>query len=258
MRRPDSVRIVSLNTWKCDGPYSRRLQLMADGLLGLRPDVVLLQEVFASEDGRHDTAARIAETLSLTCFRAPSRTKIRAVEGDAVASSCGLAILSRFPFLQQRVLDLPKSVDDGERIAQFAQLLVQDRPFWVVNLHLTHLESESFLRRDQIDSILNSSQGLAGDEAIVIGGDFNAPIDSLELMPLFDSPLRLLDCFQGLPKCTHWTNLGQSLDIDHVLVGGDPSWKVRSASTAMAGCANDRSEAASDHAALVVDLSLVD
>lgn len=258
MRTPESVRLVSLNTWKCDGPYSRRLQLMADGLLGLRPDVVLLQEVFASEDGRHDTAARIAEALSLTCFRAPSRTKIRSVEGDAVASSCGLAILSRFPFLQQHVLDLPTSLDDGDRIAQFAQLLVQDRPFWVVNLHLTHLEGELCLRRDQIDSIVNSSQRLAGDESIVIGGDFNAPIDSLELMPLFDSRLGFLDCFQGLPKRTHWTDLGQSLDIDHVLVGGAPSWKVRSASTTMCGCTNGRSETASDHAALVVDLSLVD
>jgi endonuclease/exonuclease/phosphatase family metal-dependent hydrolase len=49
------MRIVSLNTWKKEGDYSRRLPLMRDGLAAMAPDVVCLQECFFA-DG-FDTAA---------------------------------------------------------------------------------------------------------------------------------------------------------------------------------------------------------
>ena len=54
------MRIVTLNTWKNEGEYERRLDLMAVGLGDLRADVVCLQECFVG--GGSDTDARLPGT----------------------------------------------------------------------------------------------------------------------------------------------------------------------------------------------------
>jgi endonuclease/exonuclease/phosphatase family metal-dependent hydrolase len=77
------MRIVSLNTWKCDGPYRQRLGLMAEELAALAPDVLLLQEVFATEDGHADTAAFLAQALAMHVIVSPARRKHRLFEGQS-------------------------------------------------------------------------------------------------------------------------------------------------------------------------------
>ncbi|MEK9722971.1 MAG: hypothetical protein VW405_05730 [Rhodospirillaceae bacterium] len=58
------ITAVTLNTWKCDSDYVARLPLMASALADTRPDLVLLQGVFATVDGRHDTAMFLARELN--------------------------------------------------------------------------------------------------------------------------------------------------------------------------------------------------
>ena len=70
------MRIVTLNTWKNEGEYERRLDLMAVGLGDLRADVVCLQECFVG--GGSDTAARLAAALGMRAYPAPARRKLRA------------------------------------------------------------------------------------------------------------------------------------------------------------------------------------
>jgi endonuclease/exonuclease/phosphatase family metal-dependent hydrolase len=252
------MRIVSLNTWKCDGVYARRLPQMIEGIGRLQPDIVLLQEVFATDDGRYDTAGSMAEALSLDCVRAPSRYKTRQVDGRPFPSSCGQAVLTRLPVLERHIVDLPMLLEDGERIAQLVKLSFHGQIFWVGNLHLTHLGGAFSLRRHQLTSFLNAVQRFAKDEPIVISGDFNASIDSPDLAPLRDARFGLVNCFHGLAKYTHCTADGQLTDIDHLLVGRRGAWEVAAASTAMHIGTEDLSENASDHAALVVDLNLID
>jgi endonuclease/exonuclease/phosphatase family metal-dependent hydrolase len=77
------MRVVTLNTWKNEGDYLRRLPLMRDGLAAMAPDVVCLQECFVAEG--FDTAARLAAELGLDLHPAPARAKPRrpAISEDA-------------------------------------------------------------------------------------------------------------------------------------------------------------------------------
>jgi endonuclease/exonuclease/phosphatase family metal-dependent hydrolase len=45
-----TLRLVTINTWKCDGAYHRRLDHLERSLRRLRPDVICCQGVFQSPD----------------------------------------------------------------------------------------------------------------------------------------------------------------------------------------------------------------
>ena len=62
------LRIVSLNAWKNDGDFPARVALIAEGLARLNPDVVCLQECFATEDGEVDVAHDLAAALGLVLY----------------------------------------------------------------------------------------------------------------------------------------------------------------------------------------------
>ena len=83
------MRILTLNTWKCDGAYRPRLQAMAQGLAALAPDVILLQEVFATEDDRADTAGYLAQALSMWATRAPAPSGTKTGEWIHGRRGCG-------------------------------------------------------------------------------------------------------------------------------------------------------------------------
>ncbi|MFZ3007435.1 MAG: endonuclease/exonuclease/phosphatase family protein [Phenylobacterium sp.] len=164
------MRIVTLNTWKNEGDYRRRLRLMGDGLRDMAPDIVCLQECFAA-DG-FDTADRLAFELGLVPHQAPSRRKIRTHQGRGLDSTSGLAILARAQGVADR-LDLASHPADGERIAQRLDLEVEGRPLRILNLHLTHLRRADALRAQQLAQALAwAGEGLAG--GLVVAGDLNA------------------------------------------------------------------------------------
>ena len=50
------MRLVSLNTWKAEGDYPKRVRAMADGLASLSADVIALQEDLRTSDGLTHTA----------------------------------------------------------------------------------------------------------------------------------------------------------------------------------------------------------
>lgn len=116
------IRLVTLNSWKCDGAYRLRVQAMATQLRRLAPDVVAIQESFASLDGQHDTARTLAQVLGMHWVLAPARRKHRVCEGLTLDSYSGLAVLSKWPFTRHAVLPLPSEPADGERIAVLCQL----------------------------------------------------------------------------------------------------------------------------------------
>ena len=115
------MRIVTLNTWKNEGDYARRLGLMARGLQALGPDVVCLQECFAAQG--FDTACALGKALGLFVAAQPARSKIRPHAGRPTLSTSGLAILSRSSPAAAQRLDLVTPAGDLR----------------LLNLHLTHL-----------------------------------------------------------------------------------------------------------------------
>jgi endonuclease/exonuclease/phosphatase family metal-dependent hydrolase len=174
------VRIVTLNTWKNDGDYTRRLPLMRDGLKAMAPDVVCLQECFAAEG--FDTAAWLAVELGLQLHAAPARVKPRRHDGRDLFSSSGLAILAHGQAVSARHA-LSSHSADGERIAQSLDLVIDGRPLRVLNLHLTHLRGAAELRATQLTEALAwACSGLDG--GLVVAGDLNATATDPALAPL--------------------------------------------------------------------------
>lgn len=238
------MRIVTLNTWKNEGDYPRRLRLMRDGLTALAPDAVCLQECFAA-DG-FDTAGWLAVELDLIAHTAPARRKVRAHDGHQLDSTSGLAILVRAPAVAAQC-DLPGHPADGERIAQRLDLTVDGRSLRLLNLHLTHLRGASDLRALQLAQALAwAENGLTG--GLVVAGDLNATATDVALAPLALSPR---------PGTLQGARVGNApprlAAIDHCLLLRPGGWR---AAAAFRGLETPDAEGwyPSDHAAVGIDL----
>jgi len=180
-----SLIIATLNTWKCDGRYRDRLAWMADGLLALRPDIVLLQEAFLCNEFGLDTARHLADHLSLKVARLPGREKARMFEGQRRRSFSDLAILHRMRPLAKARLPLPQHKDDPDRQAQRVDFEWQGIPLAITNVHLTHRRGEDGDRAREQQVLASTefchplSQGIA-----LLGGDFNAAPSSAAMRNL--------------------------------------------------------------------------
>jgi len=184
------LRIVTLNSWKCDGAYEARLDAMASGLAELRADVICLQECFATlpraarehcNDAMlsSDTASTLAHRLDMDLYAAPARRKQRMHTNTSLLSTSGLAILTRLNAGEMETLALPTDSRDGERIAQSLILHDTELGLRVVNTHLTHLRDAGSKRAAQIEALLNRWCN-PGTEPVVIAGDLNAPLSAPE------------------------------------------------------------------------------
>ena len=241
------MRIVTLNTWKNEGPYLRRLDLMARGLAALAPDVVCLQECFAGA-GR-DTAAHLASALGLNRHARPARAKPRRHEGAMVASTSGLAMLSRLPAIAESACALASDPADGERLAQRLDLAVAGRRLRILNLHLTHLSGpdSARLRTRQLAAALCwAGEDLAA--GLVVAGDLNAGAA--------DPTLAALKAQVGFEAATF---LGPRADrsgpaIDHLVLQEPGGWGVACRFRAL-DKVDPEGWLPSDHAAVVVDLT---
>jgi endonuclease/exonuclease/phosphatase family metal-dependent hydrolase len=239
-----ALRIVTLNTWKNDGDYGRRLPLMRDGLAALAPDVICLQECFAA--GRADTAAWLADALGLELHAAPARAKPRWHEGRACPSTSGLAILVRGAAASARH-PLPGHPADGERIAQRLDLVREDRPLRILNLHLTHLRDAPGLRARQLAEALDWARAdLAG--GLVVAGDLNATATDPALAPLALAPRPAT-----LQGARVGSEIAQAMAIDHCALVRAGPWRE---GEALRGCDTPDPEGwfPSDHAAIGVTL----
>ena len=250
------LRLVTLNTWKCDGHYAQRLQAMATQLKALAPDVVALQESFASANGQHDTARHLAQALGMERVLAPARQKRRECDGQAMDSSSGLAVLSRWPITRHEVLALPATPDDGERLALLCQLDTPHRPLTVASIHLTHLPQAHALRQTQLRSVMQHPWLHLPDQAAVVCGDFNANLQAEECRG-FVAPLGEWLDVAGMAGLTHKvtcpTPEGGGLDLDHVLSRADAPVRWHSAQLALNQPDPASGVMPSDHLAVCVD-----
>ncbi len=192
------LRILTLNTWKCDGAYRARLawlltELGSTNANPLRPDVLALQEVFQTNTA--DTAHTLADALGMQAQIAPARHKIRLFEENSTDSASGLAVLSRFSAARQTVRMLPMDERDGERLAQYVSLIVDEKSVLLINTHLTHLRGASALRQAQLAALLEPLEvpdesgiqfGGQTYQAVFLCGDFNAGAQSPEIQFLLN------------------------------------------------------------------------
>lgn len=219
---PHRLSVVSLNTWKGEAAYRRRLALMARELAALNPDLVLLQEAFAAPALGLSTAEALAEHLDLHAIAPTARAKPRTVEGETVPSTSGLALLSRWPLDRYEVLELPKDAADGDRQALIARLSTAKGDLVVVNTHLSHLEQADHLRLAQLQAIMSHLETLPDRPAVLLGGDLNCPPGGPCLAWLAAHPdrpaLDLMAGAPGQPFATHRDLPAESGRIDHLLL----------------------------------------
>jgi endonuclease/exonuclease/phosphatase family metal-dependent hydrolase len=216
------VKVVTFNTWKCDGDYVARVEAMAQQMMGLEADIYALQESFASVDGTTDTAKFLALHLGMHLHLAPSRRKPRWFQEEWVDSFSSLAVLTRFPILSANVVELPSTAADGGRVAELCALEIGGRSVLLTNVHLSHLPHAegAALRTEQLSALLNGIAQMPRHDLALVCGDFNASLDSSEFSPFMEAPWALVDAYAqagGAKKITCRTPEGQDLNLDHIL-----------------------------------------
>ncbi len=170
----DALRIITLNTGKCDGQYGDRVRWLAEEASDLRPDIFACQEVFREETGGLDTFSTLQKHLQMDGAWAPARYKQRTSEGREVTGWSGMALYSTRPWTYVDVLDLPADSLDGDRVAQVGLLELDRFSIVVANVHLTHLRDADELRRRQIECVLQHPLMQMKQAMRVICGDFNS------------------------------------------------------------------------------------
>ncbi len=215
------MRVITINTWKNEGNYLKRLDLLIRQLSTLDADVILMQECFQAVNGAFDTSANIARTLGLECAFTPARLKTRKHKGQLIESYSGLAILSKHPIAQHHSIELPSNKEDGGRRAQIIELSAYSKKFLFINIHLSHLKNSADLRTDQLTYIINHVVIKKNDEHFrIIGGDYNTTLSSPELLGFLKKPYMLKDSFenQQLKQDDILLNPHVKRCIDHLLM----------------------------------------
>ncbi|SEN60232.1 Metal-dependent hydrolase, endonuclease/exonuclease/phosphatase family [Mucilaginibacter gossypiicola] len=191
----ENVKIITINTWKCDGEYRVRMGLLAKQLEQLNPHVVACQECFYSEEGNADTLKFLANELNMNYVFLPGRSKKRMFEGRMVKSTSGLGILSVYPLNENISFDLPVVAEDNDRKAFRVNVnLPSGKTLTVTTTHLTHLGQQKGLRKAQAEALASFVIEEAPDPYHIICGDFNATPDS-EAVMAFRELAKAVDCY---------------------------------------------------------------
>ena len=170
--------VVTINTWKCEGEYERRISALSRHLSVLNPDIILLQEVFVAPEAEMDTIKLLARRLpDHHCMPIVARPKIRNFEGRELFSLSGLAIISRGERLYSRTIQLPDVPEDRDRVAQLVKMRLHGIDLQIVNLHLCNVRGANETRAIQLQTIIDELE----PGPVLMGGDFNSRPDSLPM-----------------------------------------------------------------------------
>ena len=253
-------RIVTYNTWKCEGLYRDRLDWMGQGLQALAPDILCLQEAFDCPERGVDTARHLSDLLGMGAEVLLARRKSRQFEQDCRISRSNLAILSKRQTSRGQDIKLPEHEEDRDRWAM--QVTVSVRPglrLRIINTHLSHLKGEAgtALRRAQAERLSHLCQA-DETETVVLCGDFNDQWESPSL-----APLRQIDWWSAEVEQEGGTFIGaragvyaasRRIDQVQVTTRSERYVKLVHRFPALNMPIGPEQEHPSDHAALVVDL----
>jgi len=168
-----TLRILTLNLWGDNGPWESRMAVVAEGLAGLRPDIVALQEVRDVPGKVPNQAAELAHRQDLQYVFVPSTAWGGGHEG--------LAVLSRYPIASYDFRPLPHNTEKEGRIILSVRL---DSEFGEICVHTTHLsfrETEGVKREEQVQFIDEVVTAHDNGGVQIIAGDFNAAPESDEI-----------------------------------------------------------------------------
>lgn len=188
--------IVTLNTWKCDGKYEKRIELLIREIKELNPDIIAFQESFETVDQTYNTAKYVAKKCNFDYRYVRARRKDRLLNQKQYDSFSGLAILSKFAFQEHYYFDLPTNSSDGGRKMQLVTIKLSNKKVLLINCHLTFLKNAVSLRKQQLKYMLEVINNFEGYDAKLLCGDFNTTTQSEEIKNLFQTSHSLKDTYE--------------------------------------------------------------
>lgn len=232
------ARIVTWNLWWRFGPWEERMAAIGAVLRHARPDICVLQEVWA--DGRRNQAAVLAEELGMDWTWLGSPQPERWQERlPGSSADVGHALLARWPIRDRAELALPAGGSgDGSRNALWCVVESPEGRIPLATTQLSSAPSESATRCQQVRALVDFLARRPREEhPIVVAGDLNAEPDSDEVRLLCGhktAPARegfvLVDAWRyAAREAMPWTwdranpyvlaTMEPSARIDYVLVG---------------------------------------
>ncbi|MEM7341646.1 MAG: endonuclease/exonuclease/phosphatase family protein [Actinomycetota bacterium] len=260
------MRALTWNIWWQFGPWQERQPAIQAELAAVDADVVLLQEVWATDD-HGDQAERLAAPLG---YHVERTTK-----PDGSPHAFGNAILSRWPMTRREQITL--SGPDGgpsHRSALAATVAAPTGEWLVVTTHLAWQYDQSALRSRQLQEVVDLAVRHRSAEPdhppVILGGDLNAVPESDEvrrltgLAPPYTDGLVFTDCWAavGDGDGDTWTRdnphsseaLWPRRRLDYVFVTWPrPKPLGNPVRARLVGCAAHGGMVPSDHYGVVVD-----
>lgn len=256
------IRIITLNTWKCDGNYFNRLEVLLKELNKAGADILLLQESFHSVDDIYDTTRFLAQQLNFSSFSSQSRRKERQLMGNIIDSFSNVSILSRYPIINSYIIPLPSNAEDGGRDVIAAVISVNKHKILVISLHLSHLGDGDELRKQQLLHSINQPFFGFDYDAVFIGGDFNCIINDGFIADLQPNNFCINDTHKSYYKDGidyTFTNGKVFKKIDHILqlsLKGKESLEVVDSKIVFNEADNEFGIKASDHNGVMISVEI--
>lgn len=174
------MRVLTWNLWWRFGPWEERQPAIVDTLRRIDADVLCLQEVWETRDGKSQ-AATLADALGF------HHSYAAGLGLDIAPESLGNAVLSRWPItaVDSRALPAPEGLDEL-RVVLRADVDGPRGPFEVFCTHLNWRLDQSHVRELQLRFVceLVAATKVRRSYPPVLCGDFNADPESDEIRML--------------------------------------------------------------------------
>mmetsp|Transcript_1753 Transcript_1753/g.3492 ORF Transcript_1753/g.3492 Transcript_1753/m.3492 type:complete len:316 (+) Transcript_1753:37-984(+) len=170
-RRPrDFLRVLTLNTWNCQGDFKKRAALIRQCVAAAEPDIIAFQEVLRYPG--FDPLEALGGTTWPHSVYAQAHSRRKWIP-DFADQELGNAILSKWPITASEELKLPVAPGQERRVAIQASIKAPRGSINVITTHLSHRHDETFVRQRQVLALAEAAKDV-GTNISVVMGDFNA------------------------------------------------------------------------------------
>ncbi|NPA38141.1 MAG: PQQ-binding-like beta-propeller repeat protein, partial [Chlorobi bacterium] len=164
----DAIKVMSFNIYHggatMDDDYD--MDTIASVIKREEPVLVALQEVDNGTDRANgmDVAKELGDRCGMYYLFG------RAI--DYQNGEYGVAILSKYPIIDNKLISLPTDDDEEDRVALMVKVSINDKYLWFISTHFSYTDSQV----QQAETITNEAFSL--DAPVILGGDLNAEAGS--------------------------------------------------------------------------------
>lgn len=240
-KKNEPIRRLKVMTYNLRFGELASLEQLAEHIKAFNPDFVALQEVDVKTFRDRALAQNGKDFINEIAYR----TGMFGLYGKTIyyeKGYYGIGILSKYPYVNVQKVMLPRPEEKEQRALLFADFELS--PTDTITFACTHLDYFSDkTRRIQVDFI--NKILLKSKYPTILGGDFNAHLDSPEInkgmsnwqlltneeltMPAW-KPTVKIDYLWGIPK-KHWkiirTQTIQSVLSDHLPIVTELEWETK-------------------------------